>query len=253
MGNKRLIRAMVIPWSLPVVCRNPKWGSTMTLSRRFLIRLAIGWAPVLTPTRLRAFTRQEATPEPSWEVLRQGFVIGASREFHALVLRPIGASIIATGAFIFDSDNRAAEIFPMFIDLSLNNLTSVFPGVGPFRPASAPDLGDEAIAYVGSLTPPDDPNTTFVVGTFAWREGPIVYFAFAVGRSGDPLAEVFAIARAISGRKWTNGPTTTPTSSREMHSGGVWELLPTLEDMPEGFVLIIENLIPELGTSGESP
>ena len=58
----------------------------------------------------------------------------------------------------------------------------------------------------------------------------------AVGLRIDPLTDLFAVGRSVTGRKLNDDPVSVPSSPLEMHTGGIWYLLPTLADIPEGLV-----------------
>lgn len=73
---------------------------------------------------------------------------------------------------------------------------------------------------------------------FGWRDDDLVLVIFAGGLAGDLLPEVFTTARAIAGRVPGSEPASTPSRPDELRTGGLWEVQPTYDDVPEGFVLL---------------
>jgi hypothetical protein len=56
------------------------------------------------------------------------------------------------------------------------------------------------------------------------------------------LPTLFNIARAIEGRQPGPEPLAGTPIPNEMQSDGIWDVLPTLDDMPEGFVFIKDEV-----------
>lgn len=139
----------------------------------------------------------------------------------------------------FASDEDARDAFPVLDDVVIEGLQD-----GGTRPqlASAPQVGDQIVAYAGEL-PSEESESSFQVGIVLWQERDAVFLVVGGGLTGDILAEIFDVARKMSGRQRGDDPIATPTSDHEMHTGGVWDQLPVLADVPEGFVFLSEREI----------
>lgn len=189
-----------------------------------------------------AMARQDASPTagPTWRP--PGLTFGAARQFDAPGLRLIGPMRIMTAAVVFDTEAHAEDAMPSAVDFA-QAISQMEPD--SIRPASAPkDLGDEAVAYIGEVAP-EGQSQAFATGLLVWREQRL-YTMIGYGFAGtDVLTELFALGRSISGRAVGNTPT-APVAAHNLWSGGVWDLLPTLADVPEGFVF--ESDTPISGT-----
>jgi hypothetical protein len=130
-------------------------------------------------------------------------------------MRLIGPAAISVWVFGCASPADAAEAFPAMSDAIADHLG------GEARPASAPRLGDERVALAGQ-TPPDADGNTYAIGIFAWRDGAFIYLTVAAGLTGEQLPVLFDLARTLEERAATDD---------------VSQRLPTLDDMPEGFVV----------------
>jgi hypothetical protein len=168
-----------------------------------------------------------------------GFLGGAERRFEASGMRLTGALVISTAAYAFDSETHAVEAFPSLIE---HTRGAIETDASPLHEASAPPLGDEHAAYVGEVPGPDESSPRFAVGLVFWRDGDLIIVMFAGGLAGDQLAELVPTAQAIAGRE-PGPPTAATLVPGNMRSGGLWDVLPTLEDAPEGFVFL-EDRIP---------
>lgn len=149
--------------------------------------------------------------------IRDGFVTGAIRQYEAPGVRLMGMLALHASVYVYESDDAATTALPAIVAFMDGEIAA---NGGTLAPASAPDLGDEAMAFAGDLT---QGETTYVAAMLAWRDGSKVSTLVAAGLSGDLFPEMMAVAEAMQGRVFW--------------SGGAWDLLPTLEDMPVGFVL----------------
>jgi hypothetical protein len=155
-------------------------------------------------------------PDPA---IRDGFVAGAIRQFEAPGVRLMGALALHASVYVYASDDDATAAMPLIIDFMSSEITAYG---GTIVPASAPDIGDEAMAFAGDLA---QGETTYVAAMLVWRDGRHVSTLYAAGLAGDLFPEMIAVAEAISGRAVADTP------------DGAWDLLPALGDVPVGFVL----------------
>jgi hypothetical protein len=75
----------------------------------------------------------------------------------------------------------------------------------------------------------------------------------ASGFAGDQLPEIFAISRAIVGRVPGPRDSTATMIPGELRHDGIWAVLPTLNDIPEGFVFFEDRLPGEASSAMETP
>jgi hypothetical protein len=181
---------------------------------RLLLAVMIAALSGLLP--LTAVAQSPATPAP------QRCPTSAEREFETAGMRLIGPAAILVSVFGCASPAAAAEAFPAMSDAIADHF-----GGEALQQASAPRLGDERVALAGQ-TPPDPDGDTFAVGIFAWRDGAYIYLTVAAGLTGEQLPVLFDLARTLEERDAT---------------GDVWQRLPALDDMPEGFVVRSEQPI----------
>lgn len=177
---------------------------------------------------------QSATPWPT-EVLA-AYREGGLREFRSAGMRLLGPAAITVAAYRFEADKAAAQAFPRLCG-SIHEQMG-----GDLQTASAPNLGDETLALAGEAEG-DDPETLFPVGLVCWRDGPVVFLGFSAGLAGEQLPALFDVARTMKEQTAQANAAATPAPDQEMRTGGVWDLLPRLQDMPEGFVLERETPI----------
>lgn len=160
-------------------------------------------------------------------------VAQATRDFEASGLRLVGTLAITTSVYEMASDADAELALPMVVNAAL---AMVEDGGGSMQLASATDVGDESFAYAGEIADPANPETTYVSGILAWRDGPVVVLMVGGALAGDPLTDLAMVARNIEGREPANAIATPPATPQGVGSGGIWDRLPTLADMPDGFV-----------------
>ena len=213
----------------------------MRVSRRALFRCAAGIAALGLFPAPYAFAQQETESSVTQRVgTFRGRLDGASRSFAPSAVRLIGTSFISTFVVTYNTKVNVAAAFPWLTDYRLDFLfrNQAQAVSETLRQASAPDLGDEAVAYVGDFVDSANPDITYVLGFIAWREKAIIYQNVGLSRETGPLPDLFAVASNITGRELNGDPVSTPTSPQDMHIGGIWDLLPTLADVPEGFVFV---------------
>jgi len=108
------------------------------------------------------------------------------------------------------------------------------------RPVSAPKLGDRRVAY--SWTATDAPTgLEFTFGMIVVRKGDIVYQMTAASRGTNPLTDLADVGRTII----TDEP--RQPASGGLQTGGVWDLLPTLDEIPFGLVVELEKVPEDYG------
>ena len=103
-------------------------------------------------------------------------------------------------------------------------------------------MGEEAVAYAGEV-PNRDVAAEIVVALLGWREANLILSGVSAGFSGDQLLPLVSAAEAIAGREPGSGPVATPASESEMHTGGIWDVLPALDDLPPGFVFVSDETL----------
>jgi hypothetical protein len=170
------------------------------------------------------------TPTPELNTGRSHVVAHVRRIFTTPTERLIGPSYIEAQVALTDDPNRASGGLQGGADAFRRSIEAKG---GTVREASAPDIGDEHVA-LAAQQPINDGASELQMGFFAWRDGNLVIMLLATGY-GEQLPSLFALARTIEGRQPGPESLTTPVPD-EMSSGGIWDVLPTLDDMPEGFV-----------------
>jgi hypothetical protein len=130
------------------------------------------------------------------------------------------------------ADDAIEEVVVHYLDLQeLKN--DVAPSLKPTR---APDMGDRAIAYEWQI------NTEALAVNLAmlvFSKGDLVYYMTAGGFDVDPLIDLEAVAKSmVSGDE-------RPTADDNLRSGALWDLLPTLNELPEGFK-VRDELVPQM-------
>jgi hypothetical protein len=102
------------------------------------------------------------------------------------------------------------------------------------QPVSAPKLGDRRIARAWTLT---SSGIEFSAGVFAIQSGTDVYFLMTFGRGINPMQELAGVADAILNGEPREG-------GDGIKTGGLWDLLPTLDEVPFGLSVTLEK-VPE--------
>jgi hypothetical protein len=171
---------------------------------------------------------------PSGATAPSGIVAGATRVFQATGPRLLGSTYLQVTAFVM-VDAAVAE---RSMDVGISGALAAVSLSTPARPVSVDPIGDEAEAYLATMA---SDGTEFPVGFVFWRDDRVLYAGFSLAVGGDPLADLFALARTITGRPYVETLVTEPATPGGMWSGGVWNLLPTLADVPEGFVFVSDT------------
>jgi hypothetical protein len=195
-----------------------RWGVLGIVALVLLASDAAAQTPVPTP--------QLATGSPH-------IVAYVSRIFQTPTVRLVGPTYIEAQAALADDPNRASNGLHSGVD-GIRQLIEAEGGIA--REASAPQIGEERVAIAGGL-----PSGSGVqLGLIIWREGNLVITLIATGY-GEQLPSLFAIVRAIEGREPGPESLASPVPD-ELSRGGIWDVLPTLDDVPEGFVFIKDEI-----------
>jgi hypothetical protein len=110
------------------------------------------------------------------------------------------------------------------------------------RTATTRSLGDEIRAVAGEIqiNDPDGIFDSLVIAHVLVRDGS--YIHQAIGGAilwGDPLVDALNVLEKTVGR--APGNETIKIASNGMRVGGLWDMLPLLNDLPEGFVFDEES------------
>jgi hypothetical protein len=186
----------------------------------------------------------QGTPSPRGEWLAElaGAEDAALRNFEASGLRLIGSLFLLFGVCQFDTPEHAEDAAPALGTRTVDNLQAP-PGSGSLKPASVRPLGDQALAFAGTIEAPADDDSPIREATAAVlvvREAAFVHVMVGAAIAGDPLTDLAGIAEKVAGRE--PGGDETPVAADGLREGGLWDLLPRLADLPEGFVLDQEQV-----------
>ncbi len=214
----------------------------MTLLRWFALvfMLLLQIAPQAVSAQETSSTPEADLPSPHAAV---------QRDFEVSGLTLLGPTAIASIVFVYETPKEATTEFPRLHEFYRNEFEA--NQGGDLQPASTPKIGDERKAYAGSFMSEDQEA---IVGLFAWREGSRVYVLVDIGLAGDLLTPLFDLGVSLSGRTLPNSAPAQATSPGEMGSGGAYELLPTLDDMPPGWVFTSDtDMLAALAASTPKP
>lgn len=164
---------------------------------------------------------------------RETFIAGAQRQFATSDIPESGIIFLQFTVHVMPSRSVAEEEFPAAVARMREYFTTMVDAPTEMRPVSIDPIGDEARAFAIDTTVEDIPVSLVVI---AWREGRLVYTAASAAISGDQIAELKPILARLENRQYEDSPVRTdPTTG--MRTGGAWDLLPNLQDIPEGFAL----------------
>jgi len=199
--------------------------------RNFLGALAGGAVSVATKLTPTMAQEPEATPNVFVHDFK-GANDGASRNWLAVGLRFTGGMKYATTVNIFDSEKNAKKgfgEFEIYLDEYLAAVKSDAPTATWTEPKeiSTPDLGENRKAYANILT--IDEIAIEMVFYFVQKDKQL--YKWFGGGFTNPAEELFDLAKRTMKFEKID-----PSSDEELLS-----LLPTLQDMPEGFTLDNES------------
>jgi hypothetical protein len=209
-------------------------------------RLVILMFVVLASWTDFAASAQEATPQSQDQSLDlvgiEGVQNSAVRNFMASGFRFVGTLRFGFLVAEFRDDGAASAAVPALAARTEHGLERTNRDAPGLRPASVRPLGDEAIAYAGQVNTEgeDEDFDTVTLAFIVVREGHYVHVLYGGALAGDPLIEIADIAEKILGRD--PGGDETPVAADGLREGGLWDLLPRLADLPEGFVLDEERV-----------
>lgn len=136
-----------------------------------------------------------------------------------------------------DAEQARGNILPVrdnFIQSYRNHSTYAYDFGAP-RAASIRAMGDESHAWTVSM-PTEDAQAVVDAYTLAIvvaRDGPLLISATAVAASGNPFGLLGDLTQAILARHSNSGSVTVDADG--LHHGRLWDYLPTLHDVPEGY------------------
>ena len=169
-----------------------------------------------------------------------GIEEAVARDFDASGMRLVGTLVFRFAAARFDEPESAEAAIPVVLDRYLDRLGDEAGDVSGVRAASVRDLGDETVARAGEIVTPGEDEPDLTVAILAVRRGALLQLFVGAALAGDPLADVADIAEA--GVEREPGGDATPTGDDGMRTGGLWDVLPRLDDLPEGFVFVEERI-----------
>lgn len=188
---------------------------------------------------------EEPTEEPSAET-SDDFVLPELEEAALRIFDATGATqgLLSLSVVVlrFSSDGAAdagletvADRYFALHGASTDELTIADP-----RPVSAPRIGDRRVAFTWMIT--HTPTAIeFSFGMIVIRKGDVIYQLMAQSRGASPLTDLADVASAIV----TDEP--RQPSGDGPRTGGVWDLLPTLDEVPFGLVVELEKVPEDYG------
>lgn len=197
----------------------------MTVLRWFVLLLTL--LPAVVSPGFAMAQDADATP-----TIPSGTLVAAvTRQFDRNGLALVGPIAIRTFVAVYNDANVASMALPQLVHQLRDQMAG--PDGGDMRLASTPKIGDERLAYAGPVMANEQEAQA---GVFGWRDGRHIYVLVDVGLTGDMLEPLFGIASLLSGRALPESEAVQATEEGEMSRGGPFELLPTLDDMPPGWV-----------------
>ncbi len=202
-----------------------------------VVSLLVVLAGLLLPGLGRRGETHEASPmadaTPAADAFRPlpGQVAEAERRYEASPPRPSGIVVLTFKAAEFDTLEHAAAAVSLAAERVPHS-----PGFVGARPVSATRVGDASFAFTGWVGSARDPLT---VAVLVFQDGRYVHAWSGLGLTTDPLPDVLAIAGRAAGVEAPSpvppGPAATPTASTLLRR------LPRLDQLPAGFVLVLEE------------
>jgi hypothetical protein len=171
-----------------------------------------------------------------------GLADAAVRSFEASGIRLIGTAQFSFMVVRFDDVEAARSGIERVIANQIARIDQQ-SDVSDLKRASIGSIGDETLAHAGEVVV-DDPGDAavepLIVGIVAARRAAYVQLGQGVALAGDPLVDVSGVLKKTIDR--AEGGDATPVDGDGMRTGGLWDMLPRLEDLPEGFVLDEERV-----------
>jgi hypothetical protein len=180
---------------------------------------------------------QEVTPTPIPLLVPEleGAEDAAIRSFQSTGFDPTGIISIATEVIRFDSADHAHDAMDPIIERQMARLGQG-GDTSEIKPSSIDQIGDDTTAMAGTLAfaDTDSPISGVVAGLVFARRAEFVFVTLAASLAGDAVGAAADVTRTVISRE--PGETATPEAEGGMRTGGLWEMLPTLDDLPSGLV-----------------
>lgn len=174
-----------------------------------------------------------------------GMTDGVQRGFTPTGGRFVGLNSIGFVVIELDTIDHAKEA-TLALTSNIADFIAAAGTAGALRPASIRDLGDQTIARAGTITSTSKGTSTeTMVAVIGYRSGRFVSVCYGDGKITDPLLELAGIAEKLIDR--TPKPKDAPLNNDGLRQDGLWNMLPTLHDVPEGFV-VDNEAAPRQGT-----
>ncbi len=193
---------------------------------------AIGGLLLAAGASTRAFPgaaqAQDATPIPN---NFEGQLFRATRTYQAAEIRPAVPLIYQFTVSAFDNaDNAKPAVSQIAKGIQNQNVLQL----SDLATKGAPTVGEDRVAFTAKL---DLRGTILDASFLIFRQGSAVHLWFAAGLSAKPLEDLVAIAEGPFGAQEA-----TPTADQEVSEETVLELLPDVDDLPEGYDLQEERV-----------
>ncbi len=163
-----------------------------------------------------------------------GQLDAANREFNADGLNLLGLAIIGANVTRFDSPQHAESAMksiPGNLTPWLNTRLSGPSDAFDVVETSVREIGDKSIAFSGPIT---SDGKKFVIAIVYARTGSFIRGAYGIGLAPTtPVQDLAGILEKSSSRTPSNSGVVT--SANGMKTGGIYDALPSLADIPEGF------------------
>jgi len=191
--------------------------------------LPVARTPTPTPTAA-------ATPDQDAVLFgAKGVERYVTRAFGAAGPTIVGPAVLLCGVALFSSDEAAEAAMSLTLDGYIELMAETFDPA-PLRKASVRDIdADAAMAYAGTVPflDPDNPfgEVTFVL--LAAQRGTVLRVMLCAALVEDPFPYITSVYDVIVRRKPSDDPETLEDG---YHTGGVWDMLPTIDDVPSGLV-----------------
>jgi hypothetical protein len=216
-----------------------RWFAFAFLLTGFVL---VGSAP------LSSASAAEATPVADDQPLLvglDGLEDSAIRAMQIEVFKQSGPIVLTFEVLRFQDADAAEDSLPELVRRVVARFDADRNGADPYEPASeAPELGDDSIVYVGEQRF-DEPVSNIDASPIALvfvRTGAYVHIAIGVALRGDPTPDLVDILTITTNRN--EGGRATPANASGHRTGGLWDLLPGLDDVPSGFA-ITDEIVPE--------
>lgn len=171
---------------------------------------------------------QETQPAP-------GLLDAVRRDFAPASQTPFAYAYVIVRVAQFDTPENASQAIDLWFGQQRNpDLAAA--DFSDLQPAGVQPLKDESHALAGPIF--DEDGDEFQGALLAVRDGDVLYTFESYQGLGPALDDATTIARRLFGLE---PDAVGPVEGIDYRSGGLWDKLPRVEDMPEGFVMVSEN------------